>query len=165
MRVTILMTLLLICVSGCSPVDFPTLNAPQKPQTVYEYSETFDKNPVVSQESDDGKFMVWEQQSRTVNVNFKKQEKQLTWWQRFTNWLGTWSIITALVVIGFLAFGFTAPLVWIFNRYRTFRNTLKTVVQTIDSTKSIDANPALKDGLSSSLDAKEKVVISALKQE
>ena len=165
MRSHIFLLLLLFLLVGCSPVEFPTLNAPQKPQTVYEYNETFDKNPVISQETDDGKFRVWEQQSRTVNVNFKKQEKQLTWWQRFTNWLGTWSIITALVVIGCLAFGFTAPLVWLFNRYKTFRNTLKTVVQTIDSTKSIEANPALKDGLSSSLDAKEKVVISALKQE
>ncbi len=149
---------------GCGVLSFPTLNAPKPPQTVYKYDQTFKTSPQVIR-TPDGKAYVWEEKTQTVTAGYDNKQEPLSAWQRFCNWLFSWSLITIIVVLGLMAFGFTAPVLWLYNRYKTFRDSLKTVVKSIDSSKVLEVNGELKKELSTNLDTNEKKVIDDLKRE
>lgn len=149
---------------GCSLLKFPVLNAPNPPQTVYKYDQSFKTSPQVIQ-TPDGKAYVWEEKTQTVTAGYDNKEKPLSFWQRFTNWLAGWSLITVLVVGGCMAFGFTAPVLFLYKRYKTFRESLKTVVKSIDASKVLEEHSQLKSELKTNLDTNEKKVIDDLKRE
>lgn len=149
--------------SGCGALSFPILNAPKPPETIYNYEQTFEKNPTAIVAGK--KIVVVEAQKQTVTVGYEKKEKALTFWQRFTNWLASWSLITVFFVIALLASGTTTPFIWLYDRYKTFRNTAKKLVQSIEDSKTLEVNRELKTSLSSNLDAKEKKVVDDLRRE
>lgn len=163
MKREILLVLMVFCLSGCGMLKFPTLNAPRPPDTTYQYEETFEKNPTAVVMGN--KVVVVEQQKRTVTAGFVHQEKQLSSWQKFCNWLAGWSLITIAVVGGCLAFGITGPAVFLWNRYQTFRKTTKQMVRAIHEEKAIEKNPALGNKLSAMLDKDSKKLIDDLKME
>lgn len=156
-------TLLLPLICGCGVLKFPVLNAPKPPETIYSYEQTFDKNPTAVVVGD--KVAVVERQTQTVRVNYDNKVKPLTWWQRFCNWLFSWSLITVCVVLGCLAFGFTAPILWLYNRYLTFRKTSKQIVKSIEESKALEVNRELKVKLSGTLDTDSKKVVDDLRRE
>lgn len=64
-----------------------------------------------------------------------------------------------------MAFGFTAPVLFLYKRYKTFRESLKTVVKSIDASKVLEEHSQLKSELKTNLDTNEKKVIDDLKRE
>jgi hypothetical protein len=152
-----------IGLTGCSLLRFPVLNAPKPPETTYQYNETFSKNPTAVAVGD--KIVVVENQSRTVTAGYVHQEKQLSFWQRFCNWLASWSILTVVIVFGCLAFGITGPAVWIVARFNTFRKTAKQLVRGLAESKAVESNPTLKTTLSSMLDTDSKKLIDDIRRE
>jgi len=148
---------------GCSLLKFPNLNAPKPPQTTYRYNETFSKNPIAV--AIDGKIVVVESQLRTVSAGYVHTEPKVSGWQRFCNWIGGWSIIIVVVVLGCLAFGITGPAVFLWNRYKTFKKTTTQLVRAIGQSNAVDTNPALKDKLGSMLDNNSKKVIDDIKRD
>lgn len=156
-------TLLVIGLSGCSLLQFPQLNAPKPPQTTYKYNETFAKNPTAVAIGD--KIVVVEAQSRTVTAGYELVEKPLNFWQRFCNWLASWSIIAVLIVGVSLALGFTGPAVWLLARFNTFKKTTKQLVRGIAESKAVENNPELGNKLSAMLDNDSKKLIDDIRRE
>lgn len=159
----ILVLIMMTFLSGCSLLQFPQLNAPKPPETTYQYNETFSKNPTAI--AVDGKVIVVENQSRTVTAGYAKAEKPLSFWQRFCNWLASWSLITVAIVFGCLAFGFTAPATFFINRFFTLKKTTKQMIRAIAETKAVESNPHLKSTLSSMLDTDSKKLIDDIRRE
>ena len=167
----IFLTFIVIMLSGCSSLlGFPALNAPPKPETTYQYEESFEKIPQAVVVGD--KYAVVEHQIRTVKAGFVNQEKPLNFWQRFCNWLAGWGILTVVLVGGCLAFGITGPALWLFARFQkfkqtfeTFRKTTKQMVRAIEDSKAVQANPELGNKLSSMLDTDSKKLIDDIRRE
>ena len=148
--------------SGCSLLQFPQLNAPKPPETSYQYNETFEKNPTAVVAG--GKVIVVENQSRTVTAGYVHQQKELSFWQRFCNWLAGWSLITVLIVFGCLAFGITGPAMWLWSRLQMFKKTTVQIVKAIDEAKIIEKDAELKSKLSATLDNDSKRLVDDIKR-
>ncbi len=161
MRKTVLMLAVMV-LSGCGVLSFPKLNAPPAPDTTYQYNETFKKNPTAVVAG--ANVVVVEAQERTVTAGYVKKEKELTFWQRFCNWLASWSLLTVVIVGGCLAFGVTGPAMWLYTRYLTFRKTTKQLVASIEESKAVEKNPELKTTLSSTLDTDAKKLIDDIRR-
>lgn len=159
----IVLLLAVAMLSGCSLMRFPELNAPKPPQTTYKYNETFAKNPTAVAIGD--KIVVVEAQSRTVTAGYEVVEKPLSFWQRFCNWLGSWSLIAVILVFGSLALGFTGPALWFVARFNTFKKTTKQLVRGIAEAKAVEANPELRNKLSAMLDNDSKKLIDDIRRE
>ena len=162
MKKLILLFLVCFLFQGCSLLKFPNLNAPKPPQTTYHYNETFSKNPIAVAIGD--KIVVVEQQSRTVTAGYIHTAPKVSGWQRFCNWIGGWSIIIVIIVLGCLAFGITGPAMFVWNRYRTFKKTTTQLIRAIGESKAVDSNPELKGKLGSMLDNDSKKVIDNIKR-
>jgi hypothetical protein len=158
-----ILLVLVLGLSGCSLLRFPELNAPKPPQTTYKYNETFAKNPTAVAIGD--KIVVVEAQSRTVTAGYEVVEKPLSFWQRLMNWIGGWSLITIIIVLGSMALGFTGPAVWLLARFNTFKKTTKQLVRGIAEAKAVESNPELKNKLSAMLDNDSKKLIDDIRRE
>lgn len=153
----------LISISGCSLLNFPQLNAPRPPDTTYQYHERFETNPTAVVAGD--KIAIVESQLRTVDAGYVNTKKELNFWQRFCNWLASWSIITVFVVFGCLAFGVTGPAVWFMNRFRTFTKTTKQLVRGMEKAQAVEKQPELKTTLAAMLDNDSKKLIDDIRRE
>lgn len=154
----------LFWLTGCGLIGFPQINAPKPPQTVYNYSQTFEKNPQVVQTAE-GKSFVWEQQKQTVDVTYEKKEKPLSFWQRFCNWLGNLGFLGILGVIGFLIVSHTTPAAFFFFLYNKFKNAFKQTVKGIDNSGAVQPGSTLSNSLSSAQDTSTKSMVDEVKRQ
>ena len=153
---------LVIFIQGCGLIGFPKLNAPPAPDTTYTYEQTFEKNPtaVVS----GNKIVVVENQRQTVTAGYTKKDKPLSWWQRFTNWLGN---LGFLVVGGFLIALFVTNggiILTLWNKYTKFKMGLTQTVKAIEEAKALEKDEDLKNALSSKHDNSTKMLIDDIRR-
>lgn len=159
----IALLLLVLGTAGCGALQFPTINAPKPPEQVYKYSQTIEKQPQVVQ-TPDGKSYVWESQKQTVDVNYEKKEKPLSWWQRFCNWLGNLGIIGILLLVGALVIAPGGTMMFLWKKYQQFRKAFTQTVKAIDDAKAVETNPALKQSLSARQDNSVKALVDDIQQ-
>lgn len=154
---------LVIFLGGCSALKFPNINPPNPPQTMYNYEQSFTKNPTAVVV--DGKTVVVENQEQNVRINYQKQQEKLSWWKRFTNWLGSLGMIAVvLIIIGiFVAPG--ATIGFLFNSFRKTKKALRQTVRAIDESKAVNTDNGLKLALLSNQDTDTKRVIDTVKRE
>lgn len=155
--------LLVFGTCGCGVLSFPQLNAPKPPDQVYKYSSTIEKEPKVVQ-TPDGKSIVWEAQKQTVDVNYERKDKPLSWWQRFCNWLGNWGIISILALIAALVIAPGGTMLWLWRQYMKFKKAFTQTVKAIDESKAVETTPTLKASLSSHQDNSVKALVDDIQQ-
>jgi len=150
-------------VLGCTAFRFPNINPPKPPETIYSYEQTFEKNPV-SVITGENRVVVTEQQRQAVSINYEKKEKQLSWWQRFCNWLGSLGMIAFVIIVVclFIAPGFTIS--FLFGRYNKFKKALKQTSRGIRELEG-DEEKNIKAILSKTQDTDTKKIISVIKGE
>ncbi len=162
MRNLFLVVIMALFLSGCGILNFPSLNAPKPPDQVYQYSQTIEKQPKVVQ-LENGKSVVWESQKQTVDVNYERKDKPLSWWQRFTNWLGNLGIIG---LIGMIVALFVAPggtMLWLWKQYMKFKKAFTQTVVAIDESNAV-AHPEVKAALSAKQDNDVKALVDDIQQ-
>lgn len=162
MKKYLILILTVLVLSGCGLINFPQINAPKKPDTTYNYEQTFEKNPTAVAIGD--KIVVVEQQKQRVTAGFVSKEKPLSWWQRFCNWLGNLGFIgLAAVVIG-LFVAPTGTMAFLYARYAKFKKALKQTVDGIKEARAVESNVVLKESLSSKQDSDTKMLIDDLRR-
>lgn len=164
MKKLFLSTAVIILLSGCSLLNFPSLNAPKAPDTVYKYHDTITTEPRVVQTDAKGNSVVFTAQTRTVDVNYDNKEKPLSWWQKLCNWLaglGTFAIL-GLVVMIFIAP--VATIAWLKSEADKFKTAFTQTVQGIDKSGVVQTTPALAQALSSTQDASVKAMVDDVQQ-
>lgn len=159
----VLIFLTLTGLSGCGFLNFPTLNAPKPPDQIYQYHQTIEKQPQVVQ-TGEGKSVVWEAQKQTFDVNYERKDKPLSWWQRFCNWLASWSIIAVVLVAAGLFFFPAGTIAFLIGVKNKFKKAFTQTVNAIDQSKAVEQHPALKSSLSSIQDSDVKAMVDDIQQ-
>ena len=151
-----------LLLSGCGALNFPILNSPKPPDQIYKYNQTIEKQPKMVQ-TPDGKVYIWEDQKQTVDVNYERKDKPLSWWQKFTNWLGNLGMIgfIALIIALFVAPGGT--ILWLWNQYMRFKKAFTQTVAAIDASNATQ-HPEVKAALSAKQDNDVKALVDDVQQ-
>ena len=160
MKKFIIFAICLALLSGCSwlsPFAGNTKSA-QRDYSKMTSDESYQAPAFVN-----GRTVVLNNRIKKTEVNRTNKEIPLNVWQKFCRWLGNLSVLIVLVVVGGLFAGTTAPLMFLWSRYQTFRKALTQTVSAIEKSKAVDKDPELKNALSSGHDASTKTLISSIK--
>lgn len=165
MKKTVLLFLITFLLSGCASMpSFPVLNEPERPKTLYKWSETETRTPVAVGKDEAGNIQVLDKIERTVNANLDTTPGKLTLGQKigkFFAGLSFWGIIFVIVSLAF--FG-GAPIMWVARKFFKARAALKATVAAIENMNS-DEKEKLKAHLAATQDTKDKAYIAKLKAE
>lgn len=162
MRIIFLL-LTLVTLSGCAITpQFPNLNRPERPKTIYGWQEEFVSTPQVLT-GIDGKNYVSNKTEKRLSINLDTTTKKPGFFQRvggFFGGLGFWLIV--LLVLGLVfAPGITIP--FLLAKYHQYRNAFKQTVAAIKESKAVDENQKLHDALKSRQDDSTKKLVGELK--
>lgn len=156
--------LIVVFFSGCGTLKFPTLNAPNPPEQVYKYRQTINTEPRVVQTNSKGESVVFTAQQQTVDVNFDNKEKPLSWWQRFCNWLSSWSLLGVLALGLALFFAPAATIAWLWKVKDKFKKAFTQTVQAIDEANAVEKDANLKNALAKHQDASVKALVDDVQE-
>ena len=162
MRITFLL-LTLVTLSGCAITpQFPNLNRPERPKTVYNWQEELVSTPQVLAGTD-GKNYVSNKTEKRLSINLDTSTKKAGFFDRvggFLGGLGFWMIV--LLVLGLVfAPGITIPV--ILGKLFQYKNAFKQTVAAIKESKAVDENPKLHDALKAKQDDATKKLVGILK--
>lgn len=155
---------LVVLLSGCGTISFPSLNAPKPPDTVYNYHQQISTEPRVVSTNEKGQSVVFTAQTQSVDVGYTKVEKPLTFWQRLCNWLAGLSILGILALVVFFFIAPTTVIGWLLSEKNKIQTAFKQTVQGIDKSGAISTTPALATALSSTQDAATKAMVDDIQQ-
>ncbi len=160
----ILLLGLVLLLSGCGTISFPSMNSPKAPDQVYKYRQTINTEPRIVQTNEKGRSVVFTAQSQTIDVGYEKTEKPLSAWQKFCNWLSGLGLLgmVALVLCLFFFPGATIGFLW--KKYNNVKTAFKQTVKGIDDSGAVKDSPALAAALSSAQDAKTKALVDDIQQ-
>lgn len=156
--------ILVLSLSGCGAISFPQLNAPKPPEQVYKYHQTITTEPRVVQTNDKGQSVVFTAQTQTVDVNYDRKDKPLSWWQRFCNWLGNIGMLGLVGLIVALVIAPGGTMLWLWKQYMKFKKAFTQTVDAIDESKAVQTNVNLKTALSAKQDNDVKALVDDLQQ-
>ncbi len=154
----IIFVLGLLCLQGCGTL-LPAIHTPNPPSISYNIHETTSQKPVIGTTAK-GEVVTFQNSNEHVyDIGFTKEEKPLTIWQKFCNWLSGFSILSIILLVGGLFLFPTATGTFIFQRYSAAKKALTQVVTAIDDAKAVQANTTLKEKLSSTMDNDSKKIV------
>ena len=139
---------------------FPSLTAPEQPQTVYNWNEEVVTEPKVLKAGDGT--VVAQRTEKRLSVGLDTTPKKVGFIERIGNFIGGLSFwIFALIVLGlFLAPG--ATIGFLFKKYAQYKNAMKQTVAAIKEAKAVDSQ-ALHDALKSKQSVDTKKIVGKLK--
>lgn len=163
MKKALIFVLFVVGLSGCGILNFPSLNAPKPPDQVYSYHQTIENQPQIVQTAD-GKSFVWESQKQTIDANYERKDKPLTWWQKVCNWFANLGILGILGTIASIIIAPGGTIAWLFAEKNKIMTALKQTVKGIDDSQVVKNSPQVAQALSASQDAKTKALIDDIQQ-
>ena len=159
-RIVLLLTLFLL--SGCASIvpKFPSLSAPDKPRTVYNWNEEVITEPKVIK-AGERQFIVQRTEKR-ISAGLDTTPRKVGLPERigvFIAGLSFW--IFALIVLGLILAPATT-IGFLFNKYRQYKNAMKQTVAAIKEARAVDSQ-ALHDALKSKQSVDTKRIVGKLK--
>jgi len=155
---------LVILFSGCGALNFPTLNAPKPPDQVYQYHQTINTEPRVVQTNEKGQSVVYTAQQQSVDVNYERKDKPLSFWQRICNWLANLGFLGIFLLIAAFLIAPAGTIAFLLKEKNKITTAFKQTVKGIDASGAIATTPALAQALSSSQDAATKALVDDIQQ-
>lgn len=162
MKKSIIAVICLLGLSGCaSAVRFPSLTAPEKPHTVYNWNEEVVTEPKLIKTAGDGA-VVAQRTEKRLSVGLDTTPKKVSFIERIGNFIGGLSFwIFALVILGLiLAPG--ATIGFLFKKYKQYKNAMKQTVAAIKEARAVDSQ-ALHDALKSKQSTDTKKIVGQIK--
>jgi len=156
------MGLLVLC--GCASVvpKFPSLAPPEKPKTVYNWSEEVITEPKVIK-AGKGEFIVQRTEKR-VTAGLDTTPTKVGLPERIGGFIAGLSFwIFALIVLGLILAPATT-IGFLFNKYRQYKNAMKQTVAAIKEARAIDSQP-LHDALKTRQTIETKKLVGKIKAE
>jgi hypothetical protein len=141
---------------------FPSLTAPEKPQTVYNWNEEVITEPKVIKAGDGT--VVAQRTEKRLSVGLDSTPKKVGLVERIGNFIGGLSFwIFALIVLG-LVLAPGATIGFLFKKYAQYKNAMKQTVAAIKEARAIDSQ-ALHDALKARQTVETKKIVGNLKSE
>ena len=162
MNSKILLVLMLFFLSGCASVvpKFPSLTAPEKPRTVYNWNEEVITEPKVVK-TREGEFIVQRTEKR-LSAGLDTTPKKVGLAERVGNFIAGLSFwIFALIVLG-LVLAPTATIGFLFKKYVQYKNAMKQTVAAIKEARAVDSQ-ALHDALKLKQSVDTKKIVGKIK--
>lgn len=162
MQKEIITVFLGLSLCGCASVmpKFPSLAPPEKPRTVYNWTEEVITEPKVVK-TGEGEFIVQRTEKR-LSVGLDTTPRKVGLAERVGNFIGGLSFwIFALIVLGLiLAPG--ATIGFLFKKYAQYKNAMKQTVAAIKEARAIDSQ-ALHDSLKARQTVETKRIVGKIK--
>lgn len=153
---------MLFLLSGCASAapKFPSLTAPDKPHTVYNWNEEVITEPKVIKA--DGGEVVAQRTEKRLSVGLDTTPRRVGLVERIGNFIGGLSFwIFALIVLG-LVLAPGATIGFLFKKYVQYKNAMKQTVAAIKEARAVDSQ-ALHDALKSKQSVDTKKIVGKLK--
>ncbi len=149
--------------AGCASVTprFPSLTAPEKPRTVYNWNEEVVTEPTVIKTTGDSAVVVQRTEKR-LSVGLDTTPKKVGFIERIGNFIGGLSFwIFALIVLA-LIIAPGATIGFLFKKYAQYKNAMKQTVAAIKEARAVDSQ-VLHDALKSKQSTDTKKIVGQIK--
>ena len=162
MKKLIIFGLCLISLCGCASImpKFPSLSPPEKPRTIYNWSEEVITEPKVVK-TGEGEFIVQRTEKR-LSAGLDTTPKKIGFIERTGNFIAGLSFwIFALIVLS-LILAPAATIGFLFKKYTQYKNAMKQTVAAIKEARAVDSQ-ALHDALKAKQSVETRKIVGSLK--
>jgi len=159
----ICMLLVIVLVSGCSPIRLPGLPTPKKPEKAYSWKETVRTKPRAVM-IDANRAVVVEETEQTLTVELEQTSRKTSFGQRVGGWISGMGILGILLLIAGLFLAPAATMGFLVKQTFKFKNAFRETVLAVKEAKATD-NMNLKNSLSAKQSNTTKKLVADIKRE
>ncbi len=149
--------------AGCGSI-LPSVITPKPPDINYNIRETSSSQPQIIK-TPNGDAYIYPAVQKTYEIGLERKDHPVTLWQRFTNWLGSFSILAILGLIAGVVLAPGATGMFLVNKYFAVKKALKQTVAGIEEAKAQEKlSEDVKTALAINMDASSKKIVDDLKR-
>ena len=160
MKKIIMISAVVLVLSGCAGIPFPKITTPKKPETVYNWREEVTTKPraIIA----DNKAYVVEETKKTLQVGLENTPRKLTLGEKIGNWFSGLSLLAIIALVVGLVLCPGATLAWLVKLLFKWKRAMRETVAAIKEAKATE-NTELHNALKDKQSVETKKIVGQIK--